>query len=126
MVARPSMFKEDMRMNLVLLDESKKRKQLLEPMLQERGYTVRICSGSNDFIDSLDKIKPDRVLIDFEAWKHGRAIYAYMKIGKKIEQIPVTFYNAPEKFAGITERQQHPGDKVLKRQTTVEAIVGAL
>ena len=113
-------------MNLVLLDESKKRKQQLETLLQERGYAVKACSGSNEFIDLIEKAKPDRVLIDFEAWKHGRAIYSYFKIAKRIEHIPITFYNAPEKFAGIPERLQNQNDKIIKRQTSVEAIVSAL
>jgi hypothetical protein len=65
-------------------------------------------------------------LIDVDSWQHGRSLYAYFQVGKKIERIPALFYNAPQNFTAVNERARHEKDYVLPKPSEVDSIIDAM
>ena len=45
--------------------------------------------------------------MNVDAWYHGKAIFDYFDFAKKLDDIPVLYYNAPDNFNGIQEREQN-------------------
>ena len=113
-------------MKIVILDETKKRKNAMAELLEEKGCDVVRCSASGEFMETIDSSTPDKIFIDVESWKNGRALYTYFKFGRKLCESPITFYNAPEIFNGIAERNPNQGDKVYKRYTDLAEVLGGL
>lgn len=110
-------------MRIVVLDESKERIAQFGDILKRSKHDIDYLRGSNDFITRIQKSVPDRVLIDADAWKHGRAIYRYFSIGRRLENVPMTVYNAPDGFVGLTDRPKHNADIILPKSATTESIV---
>ena len=110
-------------MRIVLLDESRERSTQLTDLLKKAKHDVEWIRSTNEFMVRLEKTAPDRILIDGDAWRHGRAIYNYFGMGHKLENIPLTVYSASEGFAGLADRPKHSGDAVVPRAASIEAIV---
>jgi DNA-binding NtrC family response regulator len=113
-------------MDVLVLDELKSRTTKLGEALEKRRYKVVHCETSNDFITSVSGTLPSLILADYDTWHHGRAIYSYFQIGKKIEHVPVVFYNAPQNFVALPDRSRHEKDYVLEKPSEVEAVVDAV
>jgi hypothetical protein len=117
----PCLQEEEMR--IVLMDESRDRSVQLTELLKKARHEVECIYSSNDFINRvMAKSTPDRILADADTWKHGKAIYNYFGIGRKLENIPVTVYNIPEGFSGISDRPKHNSDVLLHRAATLEQV----
>ncbi len=110
-------------MKIVVLDESKKMRQKITETLEEKGHTVITCLASGAFMDAIESSTPGKVLMNVDSWKHGKAMYTYFKIQKRLEDIPIVFYNVPDKFTSITDRNPHKDDKIYSRQTAIEDIL---
>lgn len=110
-------------MKIVVLDESKKRKEQITDLLEEKGHDVLLCSASGEFMEMIETATPDKILLDIESWHHGRALYTYFKFSKRIEDTPITFYNTPENFTAIPDRDPNPGDKIYTKHTDIEEVI---
>ncbi len=110
-------------MKIVVLDESNIRKSQINDLLQDKGHEVTTCSATGEFMELLEMSEPDKILMDVEAWQHGSAVYSYYNVIKRIENIPITFYNAPENFSNITNRTQIENDKILNSPIDIDIII---
>jgi len=113
-------------MDVVILDEMKSRRAAIAESLEKNRYKVVQCATSNDFMNAISTMTFGHFLIDVESWQHGRSLYAYFQIGKKIERVPVLFYNAPPNFTAVNERTKHEKDSVLQTPAEVDSIVDAM
>lgn len=113
-------------MKIVVLDESKKRKEQISEILEKKKIDVVCCSLSGEFIETVEESTPDQILMDVDSWSTGRAIYNYFGFNKKLENVPILFYNAPENFVTINSRKRHNNDRVLNKPSEVESIVQAI
>jgi hypothetical protein len=114
-------------MRLLVLDESRERSTQLIDLLKKSRHEVECISNTNDFIaKSTGKSVPDRILVDADSWRHGKAIYDYFGIGLRLESIPLTIYNSPEGFAGPADRPRHNADVLLPKTATIEQVAGSL
>jgi DNA-binding NtrC family response regulator len=113
-------------MDVLILDELKSRKDKLAETLEKRRYKVVQCGTSNDFITSVNNALPNLILVDLDTWHRGRSMYSYFQIGKKIEHVPVVFYNAPPNFVALPDRSRNEKDYVLPKPSEVESVVDAV
>ncbi|MGD9200609.1 MAG: hypothetical protein PVI26_03520 [Chitinispirillia bacterium] len=104
---------------VVLLDEIKSRKKRITDLLVEKGYDVKSCTGSGEFIEVIETSQADRIYMDVTSWQHGMGIFNYFKFAQKLSDIPITFYNAPENFTNILDRKQNQDDKILNKQADI-------
>lgn len=113
-------------MNIVILDEYKKRMLQLSEILEQKGFKVKKCSCSGEFMDTVSECGPDALILDTESWLRGRVIYNYFNFIKKMSDYSVIFYNAPENFTGISNSISRYNEKIFKRKTDYDTIVEAL
>ncbi len=113
-------------MDIIVLDGLKTRRNELTALLEKNRHKVVSCSSSNDFMTAVSSSTPTHVCVDVESWHQGRAMYSYFDIGKKLEAVPVVFYNAPQNFTALPDRPRNEKDYVLTKPTEVEAIAEAL
>lgn len=113
-------------MKILLLDDFRTRRNSLVDALQKKKYEVTACYGSNEFISSLEKQKFDVLLLDMESWNRGKSIYNQFALSKKLENLPILFYNANMNFSMLNDRARHQKDRILFKPTEVEAIVASL
>jgi DNA-binding NtrC family response regulator len=113
-------------MKILVMDEVKSRKTQIAEALEKSKHKVTQCSGSNEFITALEEQSLHCVCLDYETWHHGRSIYTYFKIAKKMERVPVIFYNAPVHFSALVNRSKHEKDQILPKPTDPKAIVDAI
>ena len=111
-------------MKIVVLDESKRRKEQIADLLEEKGHDVIVCSSSGEFMETIEASTPDKILLNIESWQHGKTIYNYFKFSKKMAETPITFYNAPENFTAIQDRNPNQGDKIYTKHTEIEEVLG--
>lgn len=113
-------------MKIVVLEESKKRKEQIAHLLEEKGHDVIVCSASGEFMEMIENSTPDKILLNIESWQHGRAIYSYFNFSRKLDDTPITFYNAPESFTAIPDRNPNQDDKIFTKYTDIEEVVGEI
>jgi len=113
-------------MEVLILDELKSRKNKLVESLEKRRYKVVQCGTSNDLLNAVGHSLPGLILLDYDTWHRGRSITGYFQIGKKIEHVPVVFYNAPPNFVALNDRNRHEKDYALQKPSEVDAIVEAI
>jgi len=113
-------------MKIVLLDDTRATRTQLTDALQKKKFEVTACFSSNDFITAIDKGKCDLLLVDAESWSRGRSIYNYFGIAKKLEAIPIVFYNANPNFSVLEDRPRHAKDHILFKPTETEAVVNCV
>jgi DNA-binding NarL/FixJ family response regulator len=113
-------------MEIVILDELKSRRAAIAESLEKNRYKVVQCATSNEFMNAVTTMSPGHFLIDVDSWHHGRSVYSYFQIGKKIERFPVLFYNAPQNFSAVSDRIRHEKDYILPKPSEVDAIVDAM
>jgi DNA-binding NtrC family response regulator len=113
-------------MKILLLDDYRTRRNGLVDALQKKRYEVTACYSSNDFITAIDKHKFDVLLLDMESWYRGKSIYLQFGVAKKLESLPILFYNANVNFSMLNDRARHQKDRILFKPTEVDAIVAGL
>ena len=113
-------------MEIVILDEVKSRRTAIAESLEKNRYKVVQCGTSNEFMNALNTMSVGHFCIDVDSWHHGRSLYTYFQICKRMERIPVLFYNAPQNFTTVTDRTRHEKDYVLQKPSEVNAIVDAI
>ena len=113
-------------MKLLLLDDFRTRRNELIDALQKKTYEVTACFSSNEFIVSLEREKFEMLLLDMESWNRGKSIYNQFGIAKKLENLPILFYNANMNFSMLNDRARNQKDRILFKPTEVEAIVTSL
>jgi DNA-binding NtrC family response regulator len=113
-------------MEVLILDDLKSRKTKLVETLEKRRYKVVQCGTSNDFLNAVNHSLPGLILLDFDTWHRGRSINAYFQIGKRIEHVPVVFYNAPPNFVALNDRNRHEKDYVLPKPSEVDSVIEAV
>jgi FixJ family two-component response regulator len=114
--------KEGAVMEVLILDDLKSRKTKLVEMLEKRRYKVVQCSTSNDFLSAVNHSLPGLILLDFGTWHRGRSINGYFQTGKKIEHVPVVFYNTPPNFVALSDRNRNEKDYVLQKPPEVDSV----
>ena len=110
-------------MRILVLDETGKQPRDIVELLYKRKHDAVLCAGSNDFITEVSGKAPQHICLNVESWNHGKAIYNYLGITRKIENIPITFYNAPEEFNGLPNRPQHKNDEIIRENAEPQLIV---
>ena len=110
----------------VILDEIKSRRQKISDLLLEKGNNVKSCSGSGEFIDTIESSPVDRIYIDVDSWQHGMGIYSYFRFSQKLTDIPITFYNAPDNFTNISDRSSNQNDKIITKQADIYVIASEI
>jgi DNA-binding NtrC family response regulator len=114
-------------MEVLILDDVKSRKVKLAETLEKRRYKVIQCGTSNDFLSAVSAASlPGLILLDFDTWHRGRSVYSHFQAGKKIEHIPVVFYNAPPTFVALNDRSRNEKDFVLQKPSEIDAVVDAM
>ena len=113
-------------MKVLVYDESAKQRQLVVEALEKNKHTVTVCSNSNQFMTAVTEGVAGKIVADVGSMVHGRSIYNYFDIGKKIEKASVVFYNAEEEFAGVDFRPTTDLDVILHAPLDVSAIVEAV
>lgn len=113
-------------MKIILLDDYRTRRNSLVDALQKKKYEVSACYSSNEFVSSLEKQKWDILLLDMESWNRGKSIYTRFAIAKRLENLPILFYNANMNFSMLNDRPRHQKDRILFKPTEVEVIVTSL
>ena len=113
-------------MEIVIFDELKSRRTAIAESLEKNRYKVVQCGTSNEFMNAVNATSGGHYCIDVDSWHHGRSLYAYFQIGKRMERVPVLFYNAPQNFASLGDRTRHEKDYVLQKPSEVSAIVDAV
>jgi DNA-binding NtrC family response regulator len=113
-------------MKILVMDEVKSRKSQIAEALEKSKHKVVQCSGSNDFLSALEEQSPNFICLDYDTWNHGRSIYNYFKVPKKIENMPMIIYNSPANFSAFTNRPRHDKDRILSKPSEPKAIVEAL
>jgi DNA-binding response OmpR family regulator len=108
-------------MRIIVLDESKKRTNQIVEFLQRKKYDYVCCSQSSEFVEAVTEKKADKILVEYDAWRHGRAIYNYLDFTRKMEDVPVVCYNAPESFTALNNRKKHSDDRVVYQMTEDES-----
>lgn len=109
-------------MKIIIMDDTRKRREELKTAVEKHHKNVLALYSSNDFITTVEESVPDLILLDMETWKKGKAIYNYLKIGKKLDNTPVILYNAEEDMYFIQDRSRHEKDRVLQKPTDVSTI----
>jgi DNA-binding NtrC family response regulator len=110
-------------MKILLLDDTRKRRNQLIEAMQNKRYEPVACYSSNDFMQAIEKHKFNLVLIDMDSWNKGLPLYSYLGIAKKLEILPILFYNASMNFSILHDRPRHGKDRILFKPTEVDAIV---
>jgi DNA-binding response OmpR family regulator len=110
-------------MKILLLDDTRKRRKQLVEAMQKKSYEHIACFTSSDFIQAIDNKKVSLVLLDMDSWNKGLAIYNYFKIAKKLETLPILFYNASMNFSILHDRPRLGKDRILFKPTEADAIV---
>jgi len=110
-------------MKILLLDDTRKRRNELVDAMQKKHYEVEACYSSNNFMQAIDKQKVNLVLIDMDSWNKSKAIFSRFGIAKKLETLPILFYNASMNFSILHDRPRHGKDRILFKPTEVDAIV---
>jgi PleD family two-component response regulator len=113
-------------MKVVVLDESRKRRDQFAEVLQGRGHTVTACSTSSEFMEAVQDSTPDAAALDVDSWTHGMALYKYFQFTDRLESIPVIMYNAPENYGGIAGRTRNEKDSILPGVKNAEPVADAL
>ena len=113
-------------MKVILMEESTKRNNQITELIQRKKHQVITCTNTNDFMQALEDSSVDRIVLNVETWQRGNAIYKYFGIPKGLGAVPVVFYNAPENFINITNRDRNENDRVLTKPVEPEAVVEAL
>ena len=90
-------------MNIIVLEEVKSQKETFVQLLEEKGHEVTACLASGDFMEAVESVMPDLILMNVQAWQHGLAMYNHFNFVQKLEDIPIVFYNAPDNFPGIAD-----------------------
>ncbi|MCU0608253.1 MAG: response regulator [Chitinispirillaceae bacterium] len=110
-------------MKIVILDDTRKSRTALTDALSKKKKDVADCFSSNEFINAIEKGKIDLILMDMESWTKGRSIYNYFSIAKKLEDVPVLFYNAAPNFSVLEDRPRHAKDQILFKPTETVAVI---
>lgn len=113
-------------MRVIVLDESKTQKDEIKDIFERKGHDVRAYFATADFIQAVDDSLPDKIIMNVDAWLHGKAIYSYFNFVKKLENIPIVFYNAPENFNGIQDRNQNQDDVIISKGEIVKEVIEEL
>jgi hypothetical protein len=113
-------------MKVLIVDDQQKRATQLAELVRSRKVDAVVCCGSNEFMDALQGGSARAMLLDMETWRKGRSVYGYFGVARKLVDVPVVFYNAPEGFTALPDRPRLDKDTVLPTTATVETIAESL
>ena len=113
-------------MKLLIMDESANRTEQLSEVLKQKNFDVESCVISGDFMEQIESNMPDMLLLDVDTWQRGYSIYKYFDFLKKIDDLSILFYNAPENFVTISGRQKNDKDRVVKKPYDIDSIINML
>jgi DNA-binding NtrC family response regulator len=113
-------------MKIILMDEIKSRKTQIVNALEKAKHKVSACSASNEFIIAVEEQSSQCVCMDFETWHHGRSVYSYINLLKKMESMPLIIYNTPVNYSTLNNRAKQEKDLMLAKPTEPDAILDAV
>jgi hypothetical protein len=113
-------------MKVLVLDELVNRAQQIAEQARGKNIDATCCSNSNEFLVALDQGKVGAIALDIESWQKGRAIYGYFGTVRRLVDIPIVFFNAPEGFTALPDRPRLDKDAILPVATPVETVVESL
>lgn len=110
-------------MKILLLDDTRKRRNELAEAIGKKHFELIACYSANEFMQSIEKQKVNIVLLDMDSWTKNRAIFLRFGVAKRLETLPILFYNASMNFSILHDRPRHGKDRILFKPTEVDAIV---
>jgi DNA-binding NtrC family response regulator len=113
-------------MKILVMDDVKTRKTQIAEGLEKSKHKVVQCSGSSEFMAAMNEQSPNLICLDYDTWNHGRSIYNYFKIPKRIEQMPLLVYNSPANFSAFSNRPRNDKDRILTKPSDPKAIIEAV
>lgn len=113
-------------MKILVMDDVISRKSQIAEALEKNKHKVIQCSESNDFLTAVEEQSLNIICLDFDTWNHGRSIYAYLKIPKRLEQMPLIIYNTPANFSAFNNRPRNDKDRILTKPSEPKAVVDAV
>jgi PleD family two-component response regulator len=110
-------------MKVLVMDERRQRAGEIGELLRKKKHDVVECVCSNDFMTAIQESVPQAIALDLDSWNRGRAVYEYFGQARRLADVPIVFYNAPEDFSTLPDRARLERDAVLPKQSPVETIV---
>jgi len=113
-------------MKVLVVDDTRARAAQLVELVRAKRHDAVGCATSTELLEALQASGTRAMLLDMATWRKGRAIYGYFGVARKLADIPIVFYNAPEGFSGLPDRARLERDAILPESATAEAIVESL
>jgi len=113
-------------MKVIVLDDARNRVASIRDAFSKKKMDAIICATSNEFMAALDTANFTAAYINADTWNKGRSIYDYFGAGARLENKPITVYNADERFAVITNRDPHDDDCLFSKPSDIESVLDAI
>lgn len=111
-------------MNVLVLDELRKKSDEVLKAFSERKIKAELCNSSNDFMVAVSESEYDLVYINVEVWNKGHCAYNYFEIGQRLQSKPIIFYNVEEGMTPtLTGRNPHERDRVFYKPSDIESAI---
>lgn len=113
-------------MKVLIVDDQQKRAQQVVELVGGKKVDAVVCTNSNELLDALKAGGVKAMVLDVETWRKGRSIYEYFGVTRKLVDMPIVFFNAPEGFTALTDRPRLDKDTVLPVGATAEQVAEGL
>jgi len=91
-------------MKVLVVDDNKEILEILTMIIEEDGHQVTPVQNGDEFFRSVEKSKPDLVLLDIMLGKHdGRQLCASLKADEKTCHIPIVMISASHALQSLGE-----------------------
>ncbi len=89
---------------ILIVDDTPKNLQVLGKTLHEIGYNIAVANSGNQAIDSIEKEKPDLILLDIQMPEmDGFEVCRRLKQNEETKDIPIIFLTAVTESSKIIE-----------------------
>ena len=114
-------------MKAMVMNANKNERDMLCENLAKKGFSISVSEGGLEMLEDMSGFKSDIVVLDYETWRHNRAVYKYFGVEKIWSGIPVVLVGAKDKNAEVfTERNSHENDAVLDNPLNLENLDAVL
>ncbi len=86
-----------MNKKILVVDDDDDIREIIEFLLTQAGFRVSICSNGKDIFRTIDRTRPDLILLDIDLGEmDGRNICKAIKSNPETDSIPVIIVSAEE------------------------------